>query len=63
MWYICDLLYAVLYVSVNCFLVRGCVVSRRYIHICDMFNVVNLYLDHFKFCVVCIYGQRYVCLL
>ena len=26
-----------------------------------MFNVVNVYLDHLKFCVVCIYGRRYVC--
>ena len=27
---------------------------------CDMFNVVNVYLDHLKFCVVCINGRRYV---
>ena len=42
---------------------RGCAVSRRYIHVCncDMFGVVNVYLDHLKFCVVCINGQRYVC--
>ena len=26
-----------------------------------MFSVVNVYLDHLKFCVVCIYGRRYVC--
>ena len=26
-----------------------------------MFSVVNVYLDHLKFCVVCINGQRYVC--
>ena len=26
-----------------------------------MFSVVNLYLDHLKFCVVCINGRRYVC--
>ena len=41
---------------------RGCV-SRRYIDVCycDMFIVVNVYLDHLKFCVVCINGQRYVC--
>ena len=31
MWYVCDVLYAVLYVCVNCFVVRGCAVSRRYI--------------------------------
>ena len=42
---------------------RGCAVSRRYIDICycDMFSVVNVYLDHLKFCVVCINGRRYVC--
>ena len=25
-----------------------------------MFSVVNVYLDHLKFCVVCIDGRRYV---
>ena len=42
---------------------RGCAVSRRYINVCncDMFSVVNVYLDHLKSCVVCIDGQRYVC--
>ena len=25
-----------------------------------MFCVVNMYLDHLKFCVVCIHGRRYV---
>ena len=41
----------------------GCAVSRRYIDVCYcyMFSVVNVYLDHLKFCVVCINGQRYVC--
>ena len=36
---------------------------RRYINVCncDMFGVVNVYLDHLKFCVVCIDGRRYVC--
>ena len=45
MWYVCDVLYAVLYVRVNCFVVRGCAVSRRYIKVCncDMFGVVNMY--------------------
>ena len=49
--------------SVCCFIVRGCAVSRRYIDVCncDMFSVVNVYLDHLKFCVVCINGRRYVC--
>ena len=28
---------------------------------CDMFSVVHVYLDHLKFCVVCVYGRRYVC--
>ena len=63
MWYVCDVLFAVLYVRVSCFVVRGCAVSRRYINVCnwDMFSVVNVYLDHLKFCVVCIDGRRYIC--
>ena len=63
MWYVRDVLYAVLYVRVGCFVVRGCGVSRRYIDVCycDMFSLVNVYLDHLKFCVVCINGRRYVC--
>ena len=63
MWYIRDVLYAVLYVRVSCFVVRGCGVSRRYIDVCycDMFSVVNVYLDHLKFYVVCINSRRYVC--
>ena len=42
---------------------RGCVVSRMYINVynCDMFSVVYVYLDHLKFCIVYIDGQRYVC--
>ena len=63
MWYVRDVLYAVLYDRVSCFVVRGCAVSRRYIHVCncDMFSVVYVYLDHLKFCVVCIDGRRDVC--
>ena len=63
MWYVRDVLYAVLYVRVSCFVVRGCGVSRRYIDVCycDMFSVVNMYLDHLKFYVVCINSRRYVC--
>ena len=50
-------------VCFNSFLVRGCAISRRYIHVCncDMFSVVNMYLDHLKVCVVCINGRWYVC--
>ena len=63
MWYVCDVLYAVLHVCICCFVVRGCAVSRRYIDVCycDMLSVVNVYLDHLKFCVVCINGRRYAC--
>ena len=63
MWYVRDVLYAVLYVRVSCFVVRGCGVSRRYIDVCycDMFSVVNVYHDHLKFYVVCINSRRYVC--
>ena len=47
MWYVRDVLYALLYVRVSCFVVRGCGVSRRYIDVCycDMLSVVNVYLD------------------
>ena len=65
MLYVCDLLYAVLYIHVNCFVVCGCTVSRRYINVCncDVFSVVNMYLDHLKIRVVCympseIYGRN-----
>ena len=63
MCYVCDVLYAVLYVRVSCFVVRTCAVLRRYINVCncDMFSVVNVYLDHLKFCVVGIDGRWYVC--
>ena len=63
-WYVCDVLYAVLYVRVSCFVVVcACAVSRRYTNVCncDMFSVVDVYLDHLKFCVVCINSRRYVC--
>ena len=35
----------------------------RYIDVCycDMFSVVNMYLDPLKFCVVCINSRSYVC--
>ena len=51
------------YVRVICFVVRGCAVSRKFINVCycDMISVVNVYLDHLKFCAVCINGRRYVC--
>ena len=41
---------------------RGCAVSKRYINVCncDMFSVVNVYLAHLKFCVVCINGRGYI---
>ena len=62
MWYVCNVLYAVLHVRVSCFVVRGYAVSRGYKTCnCGMFSVVNVNLDHLKFCVVCIDGRRYVC--
>ena len=52
-----------LYVRVSCCVVRACAVSRKYLNVCnsDVFSVVNMYLDHLKFYVVCINGRRYVC--
>ena len=44
-----------------------CCLEEVYIYIyiyvcyCDMFSVVNVYLDNLNFCVVCINGRRYVC--
>ena len=32
-----------------------------YVCNCDMFSVVNVYLDHLKLYVVCIDGRMYVC--
>ena len=57
-WYVCNVLHAVWYVRINCFVVCRCAVSRRYINVCniDVFSVVNMYLNHLKFCVVCING-------
>ena len=62
MWYVCDILYAVLYVRVRRFVVRGCAVSRRHINVfsCYMFSVVYVYHDHLKIFVVCIDGRRHV---
>ena len=44
MWYVCDVLYAVLYVRVSCFVVCGCAVSKMYIYVynCAMFSVGNV---------------------
>ena len=51
-WYVCDMLYAVLFVHVSCFAVCGCDVSRRYKVVCNcvVFSVVHVYLYHLKFC-------------
>ena len=51
-----------LYVRVSCFVVRGCGVSRRYIDVCycDIFSVVNVYLDHWKLCVLIVEGMSVV---
>ena len=63
MWYVCDVLFSVLYVCVCYFVWRGGAVSRMYIDVCfcDMFSVVNVYLDHLMLCVVCIHGRTHVC--
>ena len=41
-WYVRDVLYAVLYDRVSCFVVRGCGVSRRYIDVCYVICLVLL---------------------
>ena len=48
-WYVCDVLYAVVYVRVSYFVVRGYAVSRRYIsHF--LFNSIIL-SDHISYLV------------
>ena len=61
--YVCDVMYAVLYVRVNYFVMRGCTVSRRYIHVFNnnVFGVRNIYLEHLKLYRVYINGPSYVC--
>ena len=51
------------FMSVSAVLVCGYAVSRMYIDVwnCDVFSVVNVYLDHLKLYGVCNYGRRYVC--
>ena len=63
MWCVCDVLYAALFVRVSCFVGRGCAVSKRYIHVCncDMFSVVNVYLNHsYVSCVLIVEGMSVV---
>ena len=40
MWYVCDVLYAVLNGRVRCFVVRGCAVLSRYINVCNYIQSV-----------------------
>ena len=44
--------------DVVCDKLNGCYWNVCY---CHMFSVVNVYLEHLKFCVVCIKSRRYVC--
>ena len=38
-----------------------CCLEEVHVCNCDTFSVVNVYLDHLKFCVVFIDGRKYVC--
>ena len=42
MWYVLDVLYAVVYIRVSCFVMRGSAVSRRYIHVCNYVVYVTI---------------------
>ena len=55
MCYVCDVLYAVLYVRLKCFVVRGCAVLRRYLHVCnsDVVSVVNMISPFEVVCCCC----------
>ena len=64
MWYVHDALYAVVYIPVSCFVVRGCGVSRRYIDVCycDMFSVemCTLTISSSGLCVLIVEGMSVV---
>ena len=36
MWYVCDIMYVVLYIRISCFAVRVCVVARRPPAVCKL---------------------------
>ena len=55
MWYVCDVLYAVLYVHVKCAVVRGSAVSRSYIVL-----LVFTFTISYVLCVLMVEG---ICLL
>ena len=59
--YVCGMV--VMYVCVDCYVICGCVVSRRYIHVYHiyLFSDVNMYLNHLKSSSVCINSRMYVC--
>ena len=42
MWYVSDVLYAVLNVCVSCFVVRGCAIWRRYIDVCNVMCTLTI---------------------
>ena len=64
MWHVCDVLYAVLYVRVSCFVVRGCAVSMRYIMfaivICLVVLMCTLTIGCSVLCVLMVEGMSVV---
>ena len=56
MWYVRDVLYAVLYVRVSCFVVRGCGVSRRYIDVCHCDILMLLMCEGARVTAVLVWG-------
>ena len=62
--YVCDVLYAVLHVRVSYFVVRGCDVSRRYIHvsivICLVLLMCTLTICSSVLCVLMVEGMSIV---
>ena len=65
MWYVRGVLYAVLYVRVSYFVVRGCAVLMRYIDVCncDVFIVLlmcTLTIGSYVLCVFRVEGMSVV---
>ena len=60
--YVCDVLYAVLYVCVCCFVVSGCAVSRSYIDVyyCLVVLMCTLTILSSVLCVLMVEGMYFV---
>ena len=61
-WYVCDVMFAVFYVRVNCFVGRGRAVSRKFMNVCnsDMLLICTLTIISSGVCVLIVEGMSVV---